>query len=111
MQQDTEYTEVIFRRWPKSQGGDVLALFPLVPWSKPGECASYAHVGQHGGASLAGCIERTRPARTSEPDVRDLHAELERAGYRLRVLHRSPPWRKVRDAYNALEAAMRSATL
>ena len=108
MKQDDEYTDVIFRRWPKSQGGDVSALFPLVPWNERGECTSYAHVGQHGAADLAWCISATRPASMREPDTLALYRELRGLGYRLRVLRRSPPWRKVRDA---LERVTRRSTI
>lgn len=111
MQQDTDYTDTLFRRFPKREGGDVIALFPLVPWNRRGECASYMHVGQHGAADLTGLIARTRPAKLDEPDVRALHDELQGLGYRVRVLRRSPPWRKVCEAYAALENATRRSAL
>lgn len=91
-------TPVLFRRWPKSEGGAVLALFPLLPETKLGTCASYAHVGQHSAADLQGCIVRTRPANLEDEDVRELRAELERIGYRLRPIKRSPHWKSIRAA-------------
>lgn len=94
-------TPVLFRRWPKSEGGDLLALFPLLPETKLGHCASYAHVGQHGAADLSGCIARTRPASLEDEDVQALKRELESIGYRLRPIKRTPHWSKVSEARRA----------
>lgn len=94
-------TPVLFRRWPKSRegfGGDVLALFPMLPETRPGTCASYAHVGQHSAADLSGVVASTRPASLEDEDVRALRAELERIGYRLRPIKRAPHWRKLAEA-------------
>ena len=45
-------TKVVFRRYPD---GQVIALFPDIPWSgRRGEITSYMHVGQHGAADYAG---------------------------------------------------------
>ncbi len=53
LETDTHETKVIFRKWPKSQGGGVIALFPQLPASYSGHmCESYEHIGQHG-AQLA----------------------------------------------------------
>ncbi len=74
-------TNVIFRKWPC---GDVLALFPQVPADLNGAlCASYEHVGQHGGADYYHCIAKTKPALPSE--YATLKAELEKIGYCLNV--------------------------
>jgi len=94
-------TPVLFRRWPKSQGGDVLALFPLLPETRLGTCASYARIGQHSAADLSGVVGATRPANLEDEDVRALRAELERIGYRLRPLKRTPHWSKVSEARRA----------
>lgn len=87
-------TDVVFRRWPKREGGDVIALFPLVPESEPGTCSCYQHLGQHGAAAIRLSMD-TLPAREGEADVAELKRELEGLGYRLRVLMRMPNWRKV----------------
>jgi hypothetical protein len=81
MTQDTHKTTVVFRVF--KQGGDVLALFPHEVWSADGACASYQHVGQHGGADYTHCIDITRPAKPSE--YKALKAELMRIGYNLDV--------------------------
>lgn len=94
-------TAVVFRRWPTKRdgsGGDVLALFPMLPETRPGTCASYAHVGQHGTADYSACIRATKPAELEAEDVQALRRELERIGYRLRVLKRSPGWKTLTAA-------------
>lgn len=65
-------TPVIFRKWPKSEGGGVIALFPTIPGGHNGTIWSWEWVGQGGAASL-GIIHRTRPA-CPEKD----RAEIER---------------------------------
>ncbi len=72
---------VEFRRWPD---GDVIALMPGVPWDHHGNCASYMHVGQHGGAQYPGLCGNTVPATPDE--YAPLLAELERIGYRVEIL-------------------------
>lgn len=84
-------TEVIFRRWPKSQGSDVIAMFPLIPETNVGTCSSYAHIGQHGACSLD-ISGWTRAAHVGEADVDALVHELEGRGY---VLKRLPNWRRI----------------
>ena len=80
-------TPVLFRVWPKSEGGGVLALFPTHPGTHEAHtCDSYEHVGQHGAADLAGMIRRTRPATPAQ--YGPLKRELTRIGYKLRVVHR-----------------------
>ncbi len=50
---------VLFRVWPKSEGGGVIALFPTIPEDRHGNLvSSFEHVGQHGGADLHGMIQR-----------------------------------------------------
>lgn len=73
-----ETTRVVFRRYPD---GQIIALFPDIPWSgQRGETTSYMHLGQHGAADYSHVVATTRPACGSE--YRDLLAELERIGYR-----------------------------
>lgn len=80
-------TKVIFRKWPKSQGGDVIALFPQMAATvgNPGHCQSYQHVGQHGAADVW-IVNSTKLARPKE--YRDLAKELRRIGYRLTIATR-----------------------
>jgi hypothetical protein len=86
-------TTVIFRQWrTKRDGHGVIALFPYEPHDHSGVmCSSYEHVGQHGGADLAGVISRTELARPEAYAA--LKRELESApyGYDLTVLRRTPP--------------------
>lgn len=81
-------TPVIFRIWPKSKGGDVIALFPAEPGTSAYDVNSYMHVGQHGSADL-GLINETRPATAAE--YASLKHELEGApyNYRLKVVQRA----------------------
>lgn len=85
---------VVFRRLLKSQGGDVIALFPLEAGIGPGTCCSYQHVGQHGSASFD-VVGLTSPARLSDPDVVALRCELQVLGYRLDVRARMPSAREI----------------
>ena len=72
---------VIFRKWPESEGGGVIALFPTaLGTSDYYTCDSYETIGQHGSADPVGVIERTKPAKPSE--YADLLAELKSIGYR-----------------------------
>jgi hypothetical protein len=83
MEQDAEYTTVIFR---KESGGDILAVFPYLMADRDGNPSCYAHVGQHGGCRWEYVTQRTKPAKPSE--YADLKAELESIGYRLDVKKR-----------------------
>lgn len=80
-------TKVIFRKWPKSKGGDVIALFPAIAGTvgDPFTCESYMHVGQHGAASVF-LTRETRPAIKQE--AAPLARELRRIGYRLQICKR-----------------------
>jgi hypothetical protein len=80
MPQHTEKTLVVFRRWPKSEGGDVIALFPEIE-ERGGMCESYMHVGQHASANYYGVVNDTHPARPEE--YKALAEELTRIGYNL----------------------------
>lgn len=90
-------TVVMFRRW-RGEDRSVTAFFPMIPGTSEYDCMSYAHVGQHSSADLAGCIQRTIPCADDEPDVVALRRELEGRGYRLRIFHRSPRWEQVLQA-------------
>jgi hypothetical protein len=87
----TETTVVIFRKWPASEGGGIIALFPYVPGTNdPFTCQSYEHVGQHGSADCRGVVGRTVPATPGE--YAPLRRELESYpyDYRLAVRDRTP---------------------
>jgi hypothetical protein len=84
---ENEITKVVFRKWPKREGGDVIALFPeniAVGYY----CDSYQHVGQHGAADYSGVVSMTKPAKPEEYAA--LKRELESAPYeyKLRVIRR-----------------------
>lgn len=83
-----EKTKVIFRKWPESEGGDVIAIFPEEPGTNdPYTCTMYERVGQHGSGDPSGVIRRTKPAKPSE--YADLKRELGRIGYKLEVIQRT----------------------
>ena len=77
-------TPVVFRVWPKSEGREVIALFPTQQ-ENGGLIGSYEHMGQHGAAS-SGIVYRTRLAKADE--YASLKRELEKIGYVLRVMRR-----------------------
>lgn len=99
---DTDPTIVLFRRWPKKEGGTVLALFPYQPGSTAdgSTCGSYERVGQHASADLYGCIRATTPARETDADVQALKRELESPPYEYRLLvrRRAPTRNQRREA-------------
>lgn len=74
---------VVFRVYPASQGGEVIALFPTLPAdvAKPGLCTSYMRVGQHGAADPHLVMRTTKPA--SRLQYAKLAAELRAMGYKL----------------------------
>lgn len=81
-----EITPVVFRRWRDTM--TVFALFPTLPSDYEGHfCDAYEHVGQHGGADYFGCIHASKPVSLDE--AADLKRELERIGYRLKVIKRA----------------------
>ncbi len=86
MTDNTQTTPVVLRAW--RTGGEVFALFPTLPADEHGRyCTAYAHVGQHSGADYRLCIQTSRPATATEGAP--LVQELERIGYRPRVVHRA----------------------
>jgi hypothetical protein len=78
-------TEVVFRKFNKKNGGEVIALFPYILDSGYYN-QSYMRIGQHSGADYDHCISISSPA--SEAEYSDLKKELESIGYILKVLHR-----------------------
>lgn len=83
----TTLTPVLFRTDRKL--GDTYAIFPTVPHDVNAHYVTvYQHVGQHSGGHLQGMIASSRPATVEE--YSSLKRELERIGYSLRVLVRTP---------------------
>lgn len=80
MEKDSFKTLVIFRKFKE---GDVIALFPADIVDVSGNCNSYMHVGQHGGADYNGLLSTTELA--SPPEYKALKKELESLGYDLDV--------------------------
>lgn len=78
-------TMVIFRRFSKREGGQLIALFPYELDDYQGrKCISYMHTGQHSAADYGGLVDVTKSVRPDEPDAVALAAELEnQVGYRL----------------------------
>ena len=99
---DKTETLTIFRTF--KDGGETIAMFPLIPASRDGwNCGSYLHVGQHGEATPFLCRGGrdcpTRPATRAE--IKPLAAELRRIGYKLKIGKRFP-----RNAYEQRKAAL-----
>lgn len=72
----------------KYPDGQIIALFPDVPWSgRLGEVASYMHIGQHGAADYRHVVATTEPA--TEKESAGLLNELRQVGYNnIRVIKR-----------------------
>ena len=80
--------KVIFRKWPKKDGGDVIAIMPeLVEGNN--RYTSYQHIGQHGACDRS-IMWRTKPATPEE--YADLKRELESDpyDYRFKVIRKWP---------------------
>lgn len=83
----SDVTPVVFRTF--RSGGEVIALFPYEPGTMdPGTMMSYQHIGQHGPADMGLTSVHTRPSTPDE--IRPLRNELERIGYKLKILKRIP---------------------
>jgi len=94
MIQDTEVTEVIFRKF---KNGHVIALFPYIPDFLYTECMSYMHIGQHGTATL-NLINCTKLC--TEEEYKELYSELiNLVGYKLRII-KKVSWRKYSNEYH-----------
>lgn len=75
----------VLRKYPD---GQIIALFPDVPWSgRQGEITSYMHLGQHGAADYHHVVATTKPATKKESA--GLLNELRQVGYNnIRVIKR-----------------------
>jgi hypothetical protein len=79
--------KVIFRRWRKKPR-TVIAIFPEILFGSTVQM--YEHVGQHGDGDYQTVIGKTFPVQDDESDVIRLREELEKIGYKLRVIRRRP---------------------
>ena len=80
-----EAQPVVFRVLTQEpQKGEVIALFPLLAWSKDHLCTSYMHIGQHGAADYAGMIRQSRKATPEE--YMPLYRELTQAPYHYNLI-------------------------
>lgn len=96
-------TLVVFRRW-RDRPKTIFALFPALPSDHAGfYCDSYERIGQHAGADYYACVNASDPV--SAEDAADLRRELERIGYRLKVIRRAS--RRVHDARRATARTLR----
>ncbi|KKN62627.1 hypothetical protein LCGC14_0510380 [marine sediment metagenome] len=74
-------TPVLFRKWPKSEGGGVIAIFPTeLGTDSPYTSMMYERVGQHGSGDPQGVVQQTKRATPSE--YAGLLKELHKIGYR-----------------------------
>jgi hypothetical protein len=86
IEQDTEITRVTFR---KDKQGDFKGSITAVFYDhvEPSGCMGcYASQSQHSNCSY--CWYSTVTTYATEPEYRDLKAELERIGYKLKVTKR-----------------------
>jgi hypothetical protein len=94
-------TKVVFRKWPKREGGDVVALmFEEVGDYDPATFTCYQHVGQHGCADM-GVVYKTKLAKPAEYENLKRELESRPYGYRFKVYKRIP-----RDAISVRRAAL-----
>ena len=84
MEKDIEKTIVVFRKF---KDGEIIALFPDIPETYPGDCQSYLHVGQHGAANYAYLVRYITTPATPE-EYADLQEELTSIGYNLDIKKR-----------------------
>ena len=81
-------TPVVFRKMKDE--GDIIALFPTLPGTaNPLTCLSYQTIGQHGSANYDGVMDQSAPVDYMEYAA--LLKELERCGYRVRIIPRATP--------------------
>ena len=88
---DSYKTNIIFRKARYEDGStEILAIFPdsYEEYRKMGryEIDCYAHIGQHGTASMDFYYQNTKKATPSE--YKELFEELENIGYNIRIRQR-----------------------
>lgn len=81
---DKHKTDVIFRTI--KEDGQVIAVFPHVPFDFNGNMTSYMHIGQHSASSYPFYRDCTVPSEKSA--YKALKRELEDLGYNLQVRKR-----------------------
>jgi len=102
-------TPVIFRKWPKKEGGDVIALFPtLVGNMDPYTCMSYMQLGQHSSADPQEVVQATEPAKPAE--YADLLAELKSVGYDDLVVYKKLLYRFLDERRRSLAEYLQPAS-
>jgi hypothetical protein len=80
-----ETTDVVFKKFPVRDGGDIIALFPGVAGTNdPYTCSSYMHIGQHGSAT----VDLARLSRATEAEYASLARELRSLGYVLKIVRK-----------------------
>ena len=98
MSEQLAITPVIFRKFPESKGGDVIAIMPYYNDDDGAGVGTscYMHVGQHGTCDVS-IIEKTKPA--TEAEYADLKKELEGEpyNYRFKVIKRWPSYRSIEN--------------
>jgi hypothetical protein len=88
MEKDKHKTLVIFRKWKSD--GSIIAIFPFEAWSSAYDCASYMHIGQHGGCNPSLPSRADLTCKPSLLETVPLYNELERMGYKLKQGQRVP---------------------
>ena len=79
MKKDKFKSDVIFRHFR----GDIIALFPHMPYNYDGDVTSYQHMGQHSNADYSWVIYNSKPIHN--PENLDLYSELNSLGYNLNI--------------------------
>lgn len=74
---------VIFRKWNKTNGGNVIAFLPDNE-ANYGLVDSYEHIGQHREADYIGLLSITTLAKSEE--YNDLLEELKSIGYNPKII-------------------------
>lgn len=103
MEQDTEFTPVVFRAERSGQfKGDITAVMPCEPADHNGHnMTCYEHIGQHSACGWE-WYHSTRAAKPEE--YASLLAELKSIGYRPKVYKRIQPW--MRDEFRRALASL-----
>jgi len=71
-----KHLPVIFRKF--KNGGDILAIFPTIPWSDSYDMTSYQHIGQHSACDL---WINSITSSANKKEYTDLLNELADIGY------------------------------
>jgi hypothetical protein len=90
-------TVVVFRYWDK----EIIALFPEIASDQEGNCESFMHIGQHGGADYDGIIKRSRPARPAEYSSLFWELQSEPYCYNLEIRQRATPQMRTKRLQDA----------